>query len=134
MARLGGAVFPKGHVQFEARAFHNGPDGEPSTDDDYDLGVADVSWGLEEYAAVLGDDDLRFVGELDANGLFTPALDAPNPDRAGERNNVGDVWVTATYSPTDGGRDVRARANLLVTVPLYMRWDPWSGPTRAVLP
>ena len=127
MARVGGAVFPKGFVQFEATAYHNGPDGEEGTEDDYDLGLADVSWSIEEYAATFGDDDIEFVGELDQNGLFTPALDGPNPERSGERNNIGDVWVVATHMPPGGDRALRSRAHLLVTVPLYMRWDPWSG-------
>ncbi len=134
MARVGGAVFPKGYVQFEATAYHDGPDGRRGTDDDYDLGIADVTWSLEEYAAVLGDDDLEYVGSIDQTGLFTPALDGPNPERNGERNNIGDVWVVATYEPAGGGRTLRSRAHLLVTVPLYMRWDPWAAGGGRVLP
>jgi quinohemoprotein amine dehydrogenase len=55
--------------------------------------------------------------------LFTPALDGPNPQRSGNRNNVGDVWVVATYRPAADATPMRARAHLVVTVPLYMRWD-----------
>ena len=58
-----------------------------------------------------------------ATGLFTPALDGPNPKRSGNRNNVGDVWVVATRPGIDGGAPLRGRAHLVVTVPLYMRWD-----------
>ena len=65
MARVGGVSFPKQYQQFEARAFHDGPDGESDTDDDLDLGIVDVAWTLEEYAATFGDDDLRYVGEID---------------------------------------------------------------------
>lgn len=125
MARLGGgAHFPKGYAQFQATAFANGPDGKPETADDLDLGQADVTWSLEEYAAVFDDDDLEYVGTLDQDGLFEPALDGPNPRRSGERNNVGDVWVVATYHGPDDN-EVRGRAHLVVTVPLYMRWEPW---------
>ena len=124
MARLGGGNFPKGYAQFEATAFSNGPDGKPETDDDLDLGLVDVEWSMEEYAAVFDDDDIRFVGALDPNGRFEPALDGPNPDRTGMRNNVGDVWVVATWRG-DNGAEVRGRAQLIVTVPLYMRWEPW---------
>ena len=68
-----------------------------------------------------------FVGEIDATrGLFTPALDGPNPARSGNRNNVGDVWVVATHTPPDGGKPVRARAHLVVTVPLYLRWEVFT--------
>jgi len=64
------------------------------------------------------------VGEIDgARGLFTPASDGPNPKRSGNRNNVGDVWVVATHTPAPGAAPMRARAHLVVTVPLYMRWD-----------
>ena len=120
---------PKGYVQFEARAFHRGSDGRVGTEDDVDLGLVDASWSLEEYSATFDDDDIEFVGELDRNtGLFTPAADGPNPERSGNRNNIGDVWVVASYvAPGDSGRrPLRARAHLIVTVPLYMRWDPWS--------
>jgi quinohemoprotein amine dehydrogenase len=122
MARVGGVRVPKQFQQFEARAYHDGPDGEANTDDDLDLGLVDATWGLEEYAATFGDDDLRYVGDIDGQGQFTPALDGPNAERNGNRNNVGDVWVVATYPA--GSRTLRARAHLLVTVPNYLRWDP----------
>ena len=80
---------------------------------------------MEEYAATYDDDDMKFVGALDAaTGRFTPNVDGPNPARKGSRNNIGDVWVVATYTPSGGGADCAARAHLLVTVPLYMRFDP----------
>ncbi len=131
MARVGGIVFPKGFQQFEATARSNGADGEAGTDDDLELGTANVVWSLEEYAAVLDDDDLAFVGGIDDGGLFTPAEDGPNPNRSGDRNNIGDVWVVGTFIPDDamraaGAKELRARAHLLVTVPLYMRWEPWA--------
>ncbi len=46
-------------------------------------------------------------------------------ERSGNRNNIGDVWVIATYAgDADEDAVLRARAHLLVTVPLYMRWEP----------
>ena len=129
MARVGGARMPKSYSQFEARAYHRGADGKDGTADDVDLGVVDATWSLEEYSATFDDDDIEYVGEIAARtGLFTPALDGPNPERSGNRNNIGDVWVIASYSPPEGGADrpLRARAHLIVTVPLYMRWDPWG--------
>jgi quinohemoprotein amine dehydrogenase len=123
MARVGGAVFPKMFAQFEAIAFSNGPDGKPDTEDDLNLGPVEASWTIEEYAATYDDDDRKFVGEVaNTTGLFTPALDGPNPNRSGNRNNVGDVWVVATHKPATG-EPLRGRAHLVVTVPLYMRWD-----------
>ena len=90
-----------------------------------------MKWSLEEYTATFGDDDLQFVGTLDENGLFTPNVDGPNPKRSGNRNNVGDVWVVAeligSRSRDAGRRPLRARAHLLVTVPLYMAWFETEG-------
>jgi quinohemoprotein amine dehydrogenase len=123
MARVGGAVFPKQVQQFEAVGVSNGPDGKPGTPDDIELGMVDVRWSVEEYTATFGDDDMQFVGTIDEKGLFTPNLDGPNPKRTGNRNNIGDVWVVAELkpmSPTE--KPLRARAHLLVTVPIYMNW------------
>lgn len=125
LARVGGARFPRQYAQFEASAFHDGLDRKPETDDDLDLGPVNVTWALEEYAVTFDDDDIRFVGSIDQRGFFTPAVDGPNPSRSGERNNVGDVWVVATHNPPGENRPLKARALLVVSVPLYMRWEPW---------
>jgi quinohemoprotein amine dehydrogenase len=124
MARVGGAAFPKGYETFEAIGWDDGPDGEPETEDDLNLGRVGVSWRVEEYAAVYGDDDIDFVGTIRQDGVFEPALDGPNPNRSGSRNNVGDVWVVAMHERTTGD-PLTARAHLVVTVPLYMRFEPW---------
>jgi len=128
MARVGGTVMPARFQQFEAVAFHNGPDGRPGTDDDLILGRVDAEWSLEEFHATYEDDDLRFVGEIDGNGFFTPGSDGPNPERHQETTNFGDVWVVASYLPPGspaGAAPLRARAHLLVSVPIYMEWDYW---------
>jgi len=132
MARVGGDTFPKMIAQFEAWAYSNGADGKPDSPDDIDLGLVDAAWTMEEYAATYGDDDITFVGVLnEATGRFTPNVDGPNPARSGARNNIGDVWVVAKYlaDPVGGkpAATLRARAHLLVTVPLYMRFDPGRG-------
>jgi quinohemoprotein amine dehydrogenase len=128
MARVGGAVFPKALAQFEAHAFDNGPDNRADTPDDIDLGPIEARWSLEEFAATYDDDDVKFVGAIDAKtGLFTPNLDGPNPARRGSRNNIGDVYAVASYTTeaVDGkpAKTLRGRGHLLVTVPLYMRWE-----------
>jgi quinohemoprotein amine dehydrogenase len=123
MGRVGGVVSPKMLVRFEAIAWSNGPDGKPDTKDDIDLGPVDATWSIEEYTATFDDDDVKFVGEIDpTRGIFTPALDGPNPKRSGNRNNVGDVWVVAVNN-SESSEPLRARAHLVVTVPLFMRWD-----------
>lgn len=133
MARAGGAAFPKGYETFDATAWDDGPDGEAGTEDDVPLGRVPVTWRIEEYAATYGDDDLRFVGSMLPDGTFEPALDGPNPERSGNRNNVGDVWVVATHSDAEG-RELSARARLIVTVPLYMRFNPWPLPGQETRP
>jgi quinohemoprotein amine dehydrogenase len=128
LARVGGGNFPKQFQQFEASAFANGPDGKPNTKDDIDLGLIDAAWSTEEYTATYDDDDKDFVGLIDEkSGLFTPNLDGPNPKRKHGTNNYGDVWVVASYkAPAAAGtseRLLKGRAHLLVTVPLYIKWD-----------
>jgi len=122
MARVGGIDHPKQFQQFEAIAYHNGADGKPDTKDDLNLGPVDVVWSIEEFTATYDDIDKQYVGTIDDHGLFTPNVDGPNPKRKGNANNVGDVWVVATFK-TPEGKVLRARAHLLVTVPLYVRYD-----------
>ena len=124
MARVGGAVFPKQLQQFETHAVSYGADGKPDTKDDLDLGAVDASWSLEEYTATFKDDDVKFVGEVSSGGLFVPNLDGPNPARSGNRNNVGDVWVVASFTPEGTTKAIKARAQLLVTEPIYLNWEP----------
>jgi quinohemoprotein amine dehydrogenase len=131
LARVGGANFPKQFQQFEAIAYANGPDGKPDTKDDIELGPVSASWATEEYTATFEDDDKDFVGTIDPkSGLFTPNLDGPNPKRKHNSNNYGDVWVVASFdappaasATTTAKRTIKARAHLLVTVPLYIKFD-----------
>lgn len=128
LARVGGIVVPKQYQQFQAIGIHPGPDGRVGTDDDIELGPLSVEWSLEEYPVTYDDDDIHFVGEIDARGLFTPNVDGPNPERSGNRNNIGEVWAVATYrDPRDASaRPIQSRAYLIVTAPLHMRWDEWQ--------
>ena len=125
MARLGGGPHPKGYQQFDAVAYNRGADNKPHTPDDVNLGTVDVDWSVEEFYAVFGDDDKDFVGTLSPTGLFTPALEGPNPKRKFNRNNYGDVWVVATLKSEKDkdGRPMSGRAHMVVTIPLYVRWD-----------
>ena len=129
LARVGGGNFPKQFQQFEAIAYANGPDGKPDTKDDIESRAGERIVGQEEYTATFEDDDKDFVGSIDAKtGLFTPNLDGPNPKRKHNTNNYGDVWVVAAFQAPDpsssgGTRTLKARAHLLVTVPLYIKFD-----------
>jgi len=125
IARLGSETHPKGYQQFEAIAYQRGADGKPYTADDVELGPIDVTWKVEEFYAVYGDDDKEFVGSLGPTGFFTPASDGPNPQRKFSRNNYGDIWVVATAKneKDKDGNPLVGRSYLVVTVPTYIRWD-----------
>lgn len=136
MARVGGVAYPKEYEYFRAVGYHAGPDGESGTDDDLRLGRVPVEWSLAEYPVTYEDDDTGFVGSIEPSGRFVPAADGPNPERSRNRNNVGEVWVVATHRPEEdaGGADpsseartLRGRGYLLVTVPLYVRFEPWPS-------
>lgn len=152
LARVGGARHPKQSERFEAFAMHRGPDEKPYTADDVDLFQVRPRWGLAEFHVREQDDDLAFVGTIDSTtGVFTPNVDGPNAARKWQANNVGDVFVTAEVElevavrpeppkatepgkeppaaaappgpPARQRRTFRARSHLLVTVPLYVRWQ-----------
>jgi quinohemoprotein amine dehydrogenase len=127
MARLGGIVAAKQYAQFETIAYSAGADGKPNTVDDVPLGPVAARWGLEEFIATPDDDDVKFVGSVNDSGLFTPNVEGPNPARQKQTNNFptnnwGDVWLTASYD-AGGGRMLKARSYLVVTIPIYMTYD-----------
>jgi quinohemoprotein amine dehydrogenase len=115
LARLGGQKYPKGYQQFEAFAYQRGAP-------DIGLGPVDAEWSMEEFYSAFGDDDKNFVGTLSPSGFFRPSVEGPNPKRQFSRNNYGDVWVVATYKRA-GGSPLVAKSYLVVTVPLYVRYD-----------
>ncbi len=130
LARLGGIKFPKGYQQFEAIAYNRGADGKLHTADDVELGRVDAEWSVEEFYAVYGDDDKKFVGTMSPTGFFTPSVEGPNTERKFSRNNYGDVWAVATYKGAldKDGKPLTARSYLVVAIPLYIRWDEAEGP------
>ena len=79
----------------------------------------DVSWSVEEFLSVFGDDDKEFVGSLSNTGLFSPNIDGPNPQRKFSRNNYGDVWVVATAKDEKDkdGKPLVGKSYLVVTSP-----------------
>jgi quinohemoprotein amine dehydrogenase len=125
LAHLGSDVHPKGYQQFEAIGYQRGADGKAHTADDIELGPVDVSWSVEEFMAVYGDDDKNYVGKLSSTALFTPNTDGPNPERKFSRNNYGDVWVVATAGKEKDkdGKPLTGKSYLVVTVPTYIKWD-----------
>ncbi len=125
ISRLGSGKRTPGYAQFEAWGFDAGADGKPNTADDVKVGVVPAEFHIEEFQATYYDDDKDFVGKLTPSGFFNPASDGPNPERSGNRNNYGDVWVVATAKEEKDatGQPLTARSYLVVTVPAYKRWD-----------
>jgi quinohemoprotein amine dehydrogenase len=127
MARLGGGIAAKQYSQLEAIAYAAGPDGKKETADDVPLGPVPARWALEELYSTPDDDDVKYVGTINSDtGLFTPALEGPNPQRKKQANNFptnnwGDVWVNAVYDA--GGVTFKSRSYLVVTIPQYIRYD-----------
>jgi quinohemoprotein amine dehydrogenase len=121
MSRTGGLGFAvKQLVQFDAMACSKGADGAAGTGDDIEVGRVPAAWKVVELASSNEDRDAEFVGTIDRNGLFTPGDEGPNPKRFMQENNLGDVWVTASFSAPGGGT-LSARGYLLATIPLYVQ-------------
>jgi quinohemoprotein amine dehydrogenase len=126
-ARLGGTITAKQFAQFQTIGYSNGPDHIADTKDDISLGPVKSEWSLEEFYSTPADDDVKYVGTIDQSGLFTPALEGPNPNRKKQTNNYptenwGDVWVDASFDTADG-KSLKARSYLVVTIPTYIRYD-----------
>ncbi|MBI3245818.1 MAG: quinohemoprotein amine dehydrogenase subunit alpha [Deltaproteobacteria bacterium] len=114
-ARPGGIKARKAMEQFEVIGYSNGKDGVKGTADDVKLGrVAPVKWNVEENVTRNDDDDVRFVGQINEQGLFTPADDGPNAKRERSEHNVGDIWIEAWYTPEGAKRPMGVRTPMLV--------------------
>jgi quinohemoprotein amine dehydrogenase len=127
MARLGGVIAAKQYAQFEAIAYAAGPDGKAETADDIPLGPVPAHWSMSEFLSTPEDDDVKFVGTISEAGMFTPNVEGPNPERKKQANNFatnnwGDVWIDAEFA-APGGKTMKARSYLVVTIPVYVRYD-----------
>jgi quinohemoprotein amine dehydrogenase len=121
ISRTGGLAYAvKQLVQFDAMAYGSGADGAAGTEDDIEIGRVPAAWKVVELASSNEDHDAEFVGKIDRNGLFTPGDEGPNPKRFMQENNMGDVWVAASYA-VPGGGTLSARGYLLATIPLYVQ-------------
>jgi quinohemoprotein amine dehydrogenase len=125
LARLGGAAHAAGYGQFEAWGYDAGPDGKPHTADDVKVGIVDADFSLEEFRDTWYDDDLKYVGKITPTGFFVPNLDGPDPQRPGNRDNYGNVWVVATARTLkdSNGDPLVGKAYLVVSIPSFKRWD-----------
>lgn len=120
IARVGGgsevgpAAVP---AHFKAIGWWNGPDGEAGTDDDIRIGAIPAAWSIDNRDEI-GEamKDAEFAGTIGEDGIFTPAVAGPNPERPFSTNNAGDLKVVAEAAGQTG------EAHLIVTVQRFV--DP----------
>ena len=114
----GGQKFPAEGVQYEAIAYSNGNNAlNPA--DDIELGPVPATFKLSEDVTRPGDDDLRYVGEIEADGTYLPVGNYdPIPARKYSREAVGMVYVNAQYERD--GQTYHAKAKLAVCDPDFI--------------
>ena len=89
------------------------------------LGMVDVKWSVEEYTATFGDDDIAVCRRARSTRACSRRT---STDRTRSGAATGTTSATSGWSPSSspgGGtpqKPLRARAHLLVTVPVYMAW------------
>lgn len=120
ITRVGGGS-PNGPAavpaHFKAIGWMNGPDGEAGTEDDIRIGAIPAEWSVEnanEMAETM--QDASYAGKIGADGIFTPGVAGPNPDRPFSTNNAGELKVVANAAGQTG------EAHMIVTVQRFI--DP----------
>jgi len=119
-ARVNGGInYPAEGVQFQALAHSNGADAD-DPQDDYLLGPVSAEFSLAEEVTRPGDDDLVYLGAIEADGTYIPSGDYnPIPAREYGGEGTGMVKVIATY--VRGPDSWTAEGRLVVTVPDYIQ-------------
>jgi quinohemoprotein amine dehydrogenase len=138
-ARLaGGRLVPAEGVQFQAIAYARKAKAdeqrpalatagsavpaafEPDPAADLALGPVPATFRLAEEKTRPGDDDLKYVGAISANGTYLPRGHyGPLPSRASSLEGSGLVKVLASYQR--GAKTYRAEGQLAVTVPDFVQ-------------
>jgi quinohemoprotein amine dehydrogenase len=114
IARIGenGGTTPKVQGRFEAEAWGKAADGQP-----YRIGYLPATWTVEPFNEQAKDDeDVKFAGTMQTDGVFIPGGAGPNPQRKMMTNNVGNLKVVAQLE--EGG--MKGEGQLIVTV---QRWN-----------
>ena len=114
IARIGenGGSTPKVQGRFEAEAWGKDAKGQPLR-----IGYLPAQWSVEPYnEKAKEDEDVKFAGQMLANGIFMPGGAGPNPERRMMTNNAGNLKVIAQLQ--DGGQ--KGEGHLIVTV---QRWN-----------
>ncbi|CAM3993847.1 Quinohemoprotein amine dehydrogenase subunit alpha PeaA [Pseudomonas reidholzensis] len=114
IARIGenGGSTPKVQGRFEAEAWGKDASGQPLR-----IGYLPATWKVEPFnERAIEDEDVKFAGSMQADGVFMPAGAGPNPERKMMTNNAGNLKVIAQLK--DGGQ--QGEGHLIVTV---QRWN-----------
>ncbi len=119
-ARVNGGVYnPAEGVQFQALAWSSGANADDPADD-YLLGPVAAKFTLAEEKTRPNDDDLIYLGAIQADGTYLPSSDYnPIPGREYGGEGIGMVKVIAEY--TRGVDSYTAEGRLVVTVPDYIQ-------------
>ena len=107
----------KGRIALLGDAAHEHDfDREAAQDRDVDEEVAEVFIGHDGADLLNGEDGNDLIHAGDGNdwvGVWNDWGEAPVFSRSGNRNNIGDVWVVATYAPGGEAADETWRAHRL---------------------
>jgi quinohemoprotein amine dehydrogenase len=119
-ARVNGGInYPAEGVQFQAFAWSRSADADNPSDDIL-LGPVAADFSLAEEISRPGDDDLVYMGVIEANGRYLPIGNyQPIPAREYGGEGTGMVKVIAEY--TRGEVPYTAEGRLVVTVPDYIQ-------------
>lgn len=119
-ARVNGGInYPAEGLQFQAFAWSRGADADDPSDD-FLLGPVAAEFSLAEEKTRPGDDDLVYLGAIEADGTYLPSGDYnPIPSREYGGEGTGMVKVIAQY--TRGAIPYTAEGLLVVTVPDYIQ-------------
>ncbi|AYC32929.1 quinohemoprotein amine dehydrogenase subunit alpha [Pseudomonas cavernae] len=114
VARVGdnGGSTPKVQGRFEAEAWGKDASGKP-----YRIGYLPAKWSVEPFdERAAEDEDVKFAGTMQKDGVFLPGDAGPNPARKMSTNNAGNLKVIAQLE--EGG--MKGEGHLIVTV---QRWN-----------
>lgn len=116
VARVGGngGSTPKVQGRFEAEAWGQAADGKA-----YRIGYMPAQWSVQPFDdQAKADEDVKYAGRMQADGVFIPGDAGPNPERKMSTNNAGNLKVIAQVE--DAGQSLKGEGQLIVTI---QRWN-----------
>ena len=125
MARTGGVKVPKQLQQFETVAVNYGADGKPDTKDDLNLGAGGRRVGPSTSTPRRSETTISSSWAKSTRAVCSSrtSMGQIRSDRVIGTTLAMCGWSRA-YTPEGSTKPLRARAHLLVTVPVYLNWEP----------